>query len=49
MAFAKLKYRENSKGERVYYVEYRLPGRENTKFTIGNVQPRKANEIGDQF
>jgi len=49
MAFAKLKYRENSKGERVYYVEYRLQGRKNTKFTIGNVQPRKANEIGDQI
>ena len=49
MAFAKLHHRYNSKGERIYYVEYRLPGRKNTKFTIGNVQARKAKEIGDKI
>ena len=49
MAFAKLHYRQNSKGERIYYVEYRLPGRKNTKFTIGNVQARKAKEIADKI
>ncbi len=48
MAFSKLHYRINSKGERIYYVEYRLPGRNNTKFTIGNVQARKAKEIADR-
>ena len=48
MAFAKLHHRQNSKDERIYYVEYRLPGRKNTKFTIGNVQARKAKEIADK-
>ena len=47
MAFAKLHHRQNSKGDRIYYVEYRLPGRKNSKFTIGNVQARKAKEIAD--
>ena len=49
MAFAKLHHRQNSKGERIYYVEYRLPGRKNTKFTIGNVEARKAKEIADNI
>ena len=49
MAFCKLHHRQNSKGERVYYVEYRLPGRKNTKFTIGNVEARKAKEIADNI
>ena len=49
MAFAKLHHRQNSKGDRIYYVEYRLPGRKNTKFTIGNVQARKAKEIADKI
>ena len=49
MAFAKLHHRQNSKDERIYYVEYRLPGRKNTKFTIGNVEARKAKEIADNI
>ena len=49
MAFSKLHHRQNSKGDRIYYVEYRLPGRKNTKFTIGNVQARKAKEIADNI
>ena len=49
MAFAKLHHRQNSKNERIYYVEYRLPGRKNSKFTIGNVEARKAKEIADNI
>ena len=51
MAYAKLSHRNNSKGNRIYYVRYYLTGQSNRqrKFTIGNVSPRRAKEICERI
>jgi len=44
--YAKLKYRSNSKAEKVYFVDYKH-GDKRSKFTIGAVDFRTANKIKD--
>ena len=51
MPFAKLCHRNNSKGNRVYFVRYYVTGNRGNerKFTIGNVSPRRAKEISERI
>jgi hypothetical protein len=51
MPFSQLCCRNNSKGERVYFVRYYITwnrGNEH-KITIGKVSPRQAKEISERF
>ena len=49
MAFVKLYHRQNSKGNRIYFVQYKLKGQGLNKFTIGNVSPRRAKDISERI
>jgi hypothetical protein len=51
MPFTKLCHRNNSKGERVYFVRYYVTGNRGNerKFTIGQVSPRRAKEISERI
>ena len=51
MPFTKLCHRNNSKGNRVYFVRYYITGNRGNerKITIGNVSSRRAKEISERI
>ena len=51
MPHAKLYFKKNLKGHRIYYVRYYLPGQREKRrqFTIGDVSSRRAKEIAERI